>query len=115
MRELSKHMVPLPAIAADISARGSVLLRAGKDLSDVFWSIMGSPAAGIPMVYYESLDIYLAAGIFERLGGQVQGFAGEIGARLNSYQNIWDRLDGEMMRLTTDIASTQPFLGGQDK
>jgi hypothetical protein len=115
MEALPRYMGPLPDIAADISARGSVLQRAGKDLSDAFWSIMGSPLAGIPMVYYESFDIYLAAGVFERLGGQVQGFASEIRGRSNSYQTTWNKLDGEMMRLTNDIAKTQHFLGGRDK
>lgn len=113
MEEVAKHWEPLPGIAADLGRRASVLQGASKDLYDAFWTIIG-PASLHPITYYETFDIYTVAGTFERLGGRMQAFANEVAGRSDSYQQIFNTLNDEMMRASDELDKTRHLLGGKE-
>ena len=103
LQQLSKYEEPLPNIAEDISKRASVLQRAGQDLEDVFWSLMTSPAAAFPFVYYQLWGIYRVSGVFQRLGANMGVFAAAINSRTSGYQHLRDLLDEQLVQVGTQL------------
>ena len=99
LEQLYKHQAPLPEIADDIARRAAVLQRAGDRLEDAFWSVMQSPIAIIPFIYYEVLGIYNVSQVFQRLGANMEGFAVEITSRTNDYQRMIDSLDMQLIQV----------------
>lgn len=102
--ELAKYRGTLtPDIVSDIRKRASVLQGASQNLADTFWSIMGSPLAGFPLVYYESWDIYFVSEIFKDLASHVGGFATEIEARRIEYEDLDQLLDEELVKVANQL------------
>lgn len=103
LAEMSEYEVLLPTIDEDIAKRALVLQHAAHDLEAAFWSVIQSPAALVPVIYYESFDIYRVAGIFQRLSGNMAGFAAEINSRTAEYQRVRDSLDEQLLRVRAQL------------
>lgn len=115
MGQLVKFSEPLGHMAEDIGQRGAAVQRAGADLHESFMSIMQSPAGMVPLVYYAALDIDNAGQVFERLGSQMQGFSGEMNSLASDYQQAWNALNTEFMRLSDDMGKTERLLASRDR
>jgi hypothetical protein len=103
LEQLYKYQASLPKIADDIARRAAVLQRAGDNLDDAFWSLMQSPIAITPVVYYEVLGIYRVSQVFQVLGANMEGFAVEIKSRANDYQRLIDSLDMQLTQVGNQL------------
>ena len=92
----------LPKITADIDRRASVLLRAGNQMEQVFYSLMQSPAIAIPVVYYELFELEHVANVLKNLGARLNGLSAQINSRANDYQRLWDQLQASLNKVSKE-------------
>lgn len=56
-QEIATYQAGLPAMAEDVQRRASALMRMGQSVETSFRSLISSPIAGVPLVYYELLGL----------------------------------------------------------
>lgn len=95
VEKLAALRIDLDPIAADIGRRADFLGRTGTYLEDLFWEVI-PVAAAVPVAYCQWLDVHNLAGLFERLGGRVDGLASEIRAVAASYDHELEALYAEL-------------------
>lgn len=105
--QLEKYHNGLPEIAADIGKRAAVLLRIGNELVKTYFDVAPLTAVS-PLLYYQWMDVYNVGSTFQRLGGNVAGFASQINGLANAYTQLEEALDKELLRVSEQLNQYAP-------
>jgi hypothetical protein len=105
---LNELRAPLPEIVEDVERRAAILDKGGQELENTFWSLMMSPLAAFPLVYYELWSIHAVAQVFLGLGAAMGSFAGEIEAREAAYRRLAKDLDARLIKVGDKVNEFLP-------
>ncbi len=107
VEKLAALRIELDPIAEDVERRAGFLGRTGTYLEDLFWEVV-PVAVAVPVAYYQWLDVYNLAGLFNRLGVRVGGLAGEIRGVAASYDREIEALYAELQAVSEALAAYAP-------
>ncbi len=97
----------LGVIADDVRKRGAVIAAVGAELEKAFFQY-APIAATFPFSYYQWMDAYTVAQLFQNLGGSVLSFASDIQARYDSSLLMQKQLDEELLKVSEELARFDP-------
>jgi len=107
LTEIAKYQSGLPDIIGDVEKRAVALTRAGNELMETYFKV--APLTMVsPLSYYQWLDVHNVAGVFQTLGGNMGGFAGEISERARAYDRMAESLNKELLNVSEQLNQYVP-------
>ena len=89
----------LPAMADDVGRRASALADASSQLMDTFYWMLQFPTAYFGPGEWAALETMHVAGVLGALSGRISGLSSEISSRANGYQQLWDELEKNQVKV----------------
>jgi hypothetical protein len=107
---IHKQFLPdLPPIYQDVSQRSNVLFQIGDSVEGAFIKIHESGIGAVPMVYYQSFELWNVRTVFKDLSGEMGSLAGAISQRQYEYSKLVTQLDAKIVQASDQLEFWRSF------